>query len=314
MAEHADVLVDAESQNTGKIRSLTRSEELDVAIDQVRFFAGAARMLEGRAGGEYMEGFTSYVRREPIGVVGQVTPWNYPLMMAVWKIAPALAAGNTVVIKPSDTTPVSTALLGRDRPGGAAAGRPERGLRRPRHRPGARRAPDPGTGPHHRLDPRRHRGGPVRGCRRETHPPRARRQGAGRGVRRRRLRRGRRGHRRRRLLQRGPGLHGGLPGAVRGSPCTTCSWETAGRLGARQRATGPARGRLRVVRSAQQRPPAGAGSRSSSRPCPTTPPSRSAAAARPGCPDTGVLPRGDRGGPVFARRTESSRRRSSGPW
>jgi betaine-aldehyde dehydrogenase len=111
MTEHADALVDAESQNTGKIRSLTKSEELDVAVDQVRFFAGAARLLEGRAGGEYMEGFTSYVRREPIGVVGQVTPWNYPLMMAVWKIAPALAAGNTVVIKPSDTTPVSTALL-----------------------------------------------------------------------------------------------------------------------------------------------------------------------------------------------------------
>jgi betaine-aldehyde dehydrogenase len=111
MTEHADALVDAESQNTGKIRSLTRSEELDVAVDQVRFFAGAARMLEGRAGGEYMEGFTSYVRREPIGVVGQVTPWNYPLMMAVWKIAPALAAGNTVVLKPSDTTPVSTAML-----------------------------------------------------------------------------------------------------------------------------------------------------------------------------------------------------------
>ncbi len=111
MTEHADDLVDAESQNTGKIRSLTRYEERDVAIHQVRFFAGAAPKLDGPAGGEYMEGFTSYVRREPIGVVGQVTPWNYPLMMAVWKIAPALAAGNTVVIKPSDTTPVSTALL-----------------------------------------------------------------------------------------------------------------------------------------------------------------------------------------------------------
>jgi len=111
MTEHADDLVEAEAQNTGKIKSLTRSEELDVMVDQVRFFAGAARLLEGRAAGEYMEGFTSYVRREPIGVVGQVTPWNYPLMMAIWKIAPALAAGNTVVLKPSDTTPVSTALL-----------------------------------------------------------------------------------------------------------------------------------------------------------------------------------------------------------
>ncbi|PWN02481.1 gamma-aminobutyraldehyde dehydrogenase [Nocardioides silvaticus] len=112
VADRADDLVDAEVTNTGKIRSLTRSEELDVAVDQLRFFAGAARIFEGRAGGEYLSGFTSYVRREPIGVVGQVTPWNYPLMMAVWKIGPALAAGNTVVIKPSDTTPASTALLG----------------------------------------------------------------------------------------------------------------------------------------------------------------------------------------------------------
>ena len=80
-------------------------------MDQFRFFAGAARMLEGRSAGEYLAGHTSYVRREPIGVCAQVTPWNYPLMMAVWKIAPALAAGNTVVLKPSDTTPVSTLLL-----------------------------------------------------------------------------------------------------------------------------------------------------------------------------------------------------------
>jgi betaine-aldehyde dehydrogenase len=80
-------------------------------LDQIRFFAGAARVLEGRAAGEYMKGHTSWIRREPIGVVGQVTPWNYPMMMAVWKIAPALAAGNTVVLKPSDTTPETTLLL-----------------------------------------------------------------------------------------------------------------------------------------------------------------------------------------------------------
>ena len=80
-------------------------------VDQIRFFAGAARVLEGRAAGEYMAGHTSMIRREPIGVVGQVTPWNYPMMMAVWKFAPALAAGNTVVLKPSDTTPVTTVLL-----------------------------------------------------------------------------------------------------------------------------------------------------------------------------------------------------------
>jgi betaine-aldehyde dehydrogenase len=104
-------LVDAECQNTGKPRQLTADEELPPAIDHFRFFAGAARVLEGKSAGEYMAGHTSYVRREPIGVCAQVTPWNYPLMMAVWKIAPALAAGNTVVLKPSDTTPVSTLLL-----------------------------------------------------------------------------------------------------------------------------------------------------------------------------------------------------------
>jgi betaine-aldehyde dehydrogenase len=103
--------VDAESRNTGKPIGLTTTEELPPAIDQLRFFAGAARVLEGRAAGEYMAGMTSFIRREPIGVVGQVTPWNYPLMMAVWKIGPALAAGNTIVLKPSDTTPVTTLML-----------------------------------------------------------------------------------------------------------------------------------------------------------------------------------------------------------
>ncbi|MFF5296030.1 gamma-aminobutyraldehyde dehydrogenase [Paractinoplanes globisporus] len=107
----ADELVAAESQNTGKPIGLTRSEELPPAIDQIRFFAGAARLLEGRSAGQYLNGFESYVRREPVGVCAQVTPWNYPLMMAVWKIAPALAAGNAVVLKPSDTTPVTTVML-----------------------------------------------------------------------------------------------------------------------------------------------------------------------------------------------------------
>jgi betaine-aldehyde dehydrogenase len=104
-------LVAVESRNTGKPLGLTASEELPPAIDQLRFFAGAARLLEGRSAGEYMSSMTSYVRREPIGVCAQVTPWNYPLMMAVWKFAPAIAAGNTVVLKPSDTTPMSTLLL-----------------------------------------------------------------------------------------------------------------------------------------------------------------------------------------------------------
>jgi betaine-aldehyde dehydrogenase len=107
----ADELAEAECRNTGKPRALTLSEELPPMIDQIRFFAGAARVLDGRAAGEYLAGHTSYIRREPIGVCAQVTPWNYPMMMAVWKYAPAIAAGNTVVLKPSDTTPVSTLLM-----------------------------------------------------------------------------------------------------------------------------------------------------------------------------------------------------------
>ncbi|MEU8570824.1 gamma-aminobutyraldehyde dehydrogenase [Streptomyces pathocidini] len=109
--ERAEELVAVESENTGKPIGLTRSEEIPPMVDQIRFFAGAARMLEGRSAGEYMEGLTSIIRREPVGVCAQVAPWNYPMMMAVWKFAPALAAGNTVVLKPSDTTPASTVLL-----------------------------------------------------------------------------------------------------------------------------------------------------------------------------------------------------------
>ena len=110
---HSDELVEAECRNTGQPKQVIADEEIKVGADQLRFFAGAARMLEGKAAGEYMDGFTSYVRREPIGVVGQVTPWNYPFMMALWKIGPALAAGNTIVLKPSDTTPNSTLVLAR---------------------------------------------------------------------------------------------------------------------------------------------------------------------------------------------------------
>jgi len=106
-------LVAAESRNTGKPVQLTLDEELPPSLDQIRFFAGAARMLEGRSAGEYLADHTSYIRREPVGVCAQVTPWNYPMMMAIWKFAPALAAGNTVVLKPSDTTPVSTVMMAR---------------------------------------------------------------------------------------------------------------------------------------------------------------------------------------------------------
>ncbi len=111
LEQHADELVAIESENTGKILSLTHSEEIPPMVDQIRFFASAARLLEGRGATEYMEGMTSYVRREPIGVCGAVTPWNYPMMMAVWKWAPALAAGNTMVLKPGDSTPASTLYM-----------------------------------------------------------------------------------------------------------------------------------------------------------------------------------------------------------
>lgn len=107
----ADDIVEAQHRNTGQPREVIRVEEVITGCDHLRYFAGAARVLGGAAAGEYFEGHTSYVRREPIGVVAQVTPWNYPFMMAIWKIAPALAAGNTTVLKPSDTTPESTLVL-----------------------------------------------------------------------------------------------------------------------------------------------------------------------------------------------------------
>ena len=111
LAARAEEAADVESENTGKPRGTLVEYEIDVSVDQIRFFAGAARNLEGRATAEYVKDHTSSIRREPIGVIGQVTPWNYPLNMATWKFAPALAAGNTVVLKPSDTTPASTLLL-----------------------------------------------------------------------------------------------------------------------------------------------------------------------------------------------------------
>ncbi|KQO61498.1 gamma-aminobutyraldehyde dehydrogenase [Curtobacterium sp. Leaf261] len=111
MEARADEFADLESQDTGKPRASLVEDEILASVDQIRFFAGAARNLEGKSAGEYMADHTSFIRREPIGVVGQVAPWNYPLNMAVWKFAPAVAAGNTTVLKPSDTTPQSTLLL-----------------------------------------------------------------------------------------------------------------------------------------------------------------------------------------------------------
>jgi betaine-aldehyde dehydrogenase len=110
---HGEEFARLEALNAGKPIKAVSRDELPVMADNLRFFAGAARTMEGRAAGEYMQGYTSFVRREAVGVIGQITPWNYPLMMAIWKIAPALAAGNTVVLKPAETTPVTTVLLAR---------------------------------------------------------------------------------------------------------------------------------------------------------------------------------------------------------
>ncbi len=109
--EHADELAELESDNAGKPINAFRDDEIPFMVDNLRFFAGAARCLEGRASGEYVSGYTSIIRREPVGVIGQIAPWNYPLMMAVWKIGPALAAGNTVVLKPAETTPLTALKL-----------------------------------------------------------------------------------------------------------------------------------------------------------------------------------------------------------
>ena len=181
-------------------------------VDQIRFFAGAARVLEGKSAGEYMAGHTSYVRREPIGVVGQVTPWNYPMMMAVWKFAPALAAGNTVVLKPSDTTPETTLLLAELASEFLPAGRASTSSP-------ATATPGAPSCRHHAPQLVAITGSVRAGsqvaaaaaARPQARAPGARRQGAGHRLRRRRRRGCRRGHRGRRLLQRRPGLHGGHP-------------------------------------------------------------------------------------------------------
>jgi betaine-aldehyde dehydrogenase len=109
--EHGEELAQLEAVNAGKPIGAVREDEIPFMVDNLRFFAGAARTLEGRAAGEYLRGHTSIIRREPVGVIGQIAPWNYPLMMAIWKIGPALAAGNTVVLKPAETTPLTTVRL-----------------------------------------------------------------------------------------------------------------------------------------------------------------------------------------------------------
>jgi betaine-aldehyde dehydrogenase len=109
--EHGEELAREEAVNAGKPLAAVLSDEIGVMADNLRFFAGAARCMEGRAAGEYMAGHTSMIRREPVGVIGQIAPWNYPLLMAIWKIGPALATGNTIVLKPAETTPVTTLRL-----------------------------------------------------------------------------------------------------------------------------------------------------------------------------------------------------------
>jgi betaine-aldehyde dehydrogenase len=109
--EHAEELAQLESANAGKPIGAFRDDEIPFMVDNLRFFAGAGRCLEGRAAGEYVQGYTSIIRREPVGVIGQIAPWNYPLLMAIWKIGPALAAGNTIVLKPAETTPLTTLRL-----------------------------------------------------------------------------------------------------------------------------------------------------------------------------------------------------------
>ena len=255
----AEELIAVEVENTGKPIALTRSEEIPPMVDQIRFYATAARHLEGKSAGEYMAGHTSWIRREPIGVCAQVAPWNYPMMMAVWKFAPAIAAGNTVVLKPSDTTPASTTLLAEiaaeflppgvfnvvcgDRNTGRAMVDP----RHPRH------------GVDHRLGARRHGGRRVGGRRPQAGAPRARRQGARHRVRRRRHRGRRRGHLRRRLLQRRPGLHGGDTGARRAGRLRRL--RRRARRGGQEHEDRPARRRGRALRPGQQPDAARAGHR-----------------------------------------------------
>ena len=206
---HADEFARIEAANVGKPLAAA-AEEIPLCSDHLRFFAGAARVLEGRAAGEYVEGYTSMIRREPVGVVGQITPWNYPLAMAIWKIAPALAAGNTIVLKPSELTPLSTLRLAELSlevlpPGvlNVVAGARQPGGRGDRHPPGGADGVADGLGAHRQGD--RRRGVRDAGAR----APGAGRQGAGGGARRRRRRRRGGQHEGGGVLQRGPGLHRG---------------------------------------------------------------------------------------------------------
>ena len=207
--EHADELAELESDNAGKPIAAFRDDEIPFMVDNLRFFAGAARCLEGRAAGEYMSGYTSIIRREPVGVIGQIAPWNYPLMMAVWKIGPALAAGNTIVLKPAETTPLTTLKLAEFAaeifPKGVLnviTGHGDPAGQRARHPPRRRHGLADRLGRDRQVDRPQRRGHA------QARAPRARRQGAGGRLRRRRHGDRAGDDRRHRLLQRRPGLHG----------------------------------------------------------------------------------------------------------
>ena len=206
-----------ESLNCGKPYARALGDEIPAIADCFRYFAGAARCVSGTVANEYLAGHTSMIRRDPIGVVGSIAPWNYPLMMAAWKIAPALAAGNTVVIKPSEQTPLTDAAAGAGGGRHLPEGRAQR-HRRPRRRAWASRwsstrrwrmvslTGDVGHRPQDPAGGHRHA---------EAHAPGTGRQGAGDRLRRCRHRRGGRGAAHLRLLQRRAGLHGGLPRVCR---------------------------------------------------------------------------------------------------
>ena len=170
----AEDLVRAECENTGKPFQLTMDEEIPPMVDQIRFFAGAARNLEGLAAAEYMAGHTSFIRREPLGVCGAVTPWNYPMMMAVWKFAPGAGGREHHGAQALGHDPGHRAADGRDHGRAPPAGRLQRGVRRPRHRPGPGGARDARHGVGHRLGAGRHGGGRGRGADPQAGPPGAR--------------------------------------------------------------------------------------------------------------------------------------------
>ena len=207
MEENAEELWQLESQNVGKPAAIA-VDEIPFSVDNLRFFAGAARNLEGKSAAEYVEGYTSIIRREPLGIVAGITPWNYPLMMVVWKLGPALAAGNVQILKPAEQTPLTTLRFFELAQDVRAAGRRPGDHRRRRPR-GRHARPAPGSPA--RVPDRRRRDReddrPQRGGHAQARAPRAGRQGADGRARRRRPRDRRRGDQDRRLLELRPGLH-----------------------------------------------------------------------------------------------------------